>query len=176
MLCTGVAHLTGLSLGMSSTLVTLLLIVAGRLLGGPVGVVTVVACVAVAPFVDAAMALLPEVSGAAPAATCYLLSAVTLGVGAALLIGAEAGAGAGEVVMLGVMDRFDLGVARARILIEGSWLAVGWALGGQVGVGTAAWVVVFPYVLRACLRVLRLPIGTVVSPAQNVDLTSASDM
>jgi uncharacterized membrane protein YczE len=173
--CTGVAHVSGASLGVASMFVTLLLIVSGRLLGGPVGIMTVVACVAVTPFADAAMALLPDVSGAATVAY-YALSAITLGMGAALLVGAEAGAGAGEVLMIGVMDRFGMSVTCARILIEGSWLALGWILGGQVGVGTAAWVVVFPYVLRACLRVLQVPIGTVVASARNVDLTSASSM
>jgi hypothetical protein len=76
--CTGVAAVSGWSLGIASMAVTLLLIAIGRILGGPVGIMTVVATVGCAPFVDAAMTLLPEPTGAA-AVRYYALSAITLG-------------------------------------------------------------------------------------------------
>ena len=59
-----------------------------------------------------------------------------IGIGSALYIGAEMGAGPRDSLMVAVATRFDLRVGVARTIVEGTALIAGIALGGQVGIGT----------------------------------------
>lgn len=67
-----------------------------------------------------------------------LLSGVAvIGLGSALYIGAEMGAGPRDSLMVAVSTRTDLSIRSARTLIEGSALIAGAVLGGRLGIGTA---------------------------------------
>jgi uncharacterized membrane protein YczE len=61
-----------------------------------------------------------------------------LAVASGLYIGADFGPGPRDGLMLGLHARLGWRVGVARTAIEVSVLAVGWLLGGQVGIGTAA--------------------------------------
>ncbi len=60
-----------------------------------------------------------------------------IGLGSALYIGAELGAGPRDSLMVTVARRFKLRVGVARAIIEGSALIAGVILGGDAGLGTA---------------------------------------
>lgn len=60
-----------------------------------------------------------------------------IGLGSALYIGAEMGAGPRDSLMVTVSSRTSLSVRLARTVIEGSALLAGIALGGSFGIGTA---------------------------------------
>lgn len=63
---------------------------------------------------------------------------VTTGVGSALYIGAELGAGPRDSLMIAVATRAGVRVGVARAVIEGMALIAGFLLGGVVGIGTVA--------------------------------------
>ena len=61
---------------------------------------------------------------------------LTTGLGSALYIGAELGAGPRDSLMIAVATRGHMRVGVARAVLEGSALLVGVLLGGSVGIGT----------------------------------------
>jgi uncharacterized membrane protein YczE len=61
---------------------------------------------------------------------------LTIGLGSALYIGAEMGAGPRDGLMVLIAERRHVRVGIARAIVEGSALLVGIALGGAAGVGT----------------------------------------
>lgn len=63
---------------------------------------------------------------------------VTTGIGSALYIGAELGAGPRDSLMIAVATRARVRVGVARAVIEGMALIAGFLLGGIVGIGTVA--------------------------------------
>jgi uncharacterized membrane protein YczE len=66
----------------------------------------------------------------------HLLAVGAIGIGAGALIVSRLGAGSGELLASAASDRSGRAEPRARLAIELSWLVVGIALGGPVGLGT----------------------------------------
>ncbi|GAA3447371.1 YczE/YyaS/YitT family protein [Planomonospora venezuelensis] len=86
-------------------------------------------------FADAALWLAPSLTSL-PGRWAYLLTGVVATSAAtALYIGAGLGPGPRDGIMTGLV-RLGLSIRLARTLIEVTVLAVGWLLGGTVGVGT----------------------------------------
>lgn len=69
--------------------------------------------------------------------TAQVLAGIaTIGVASGAYITSNLGAGPRDGLMTGLNHRFSWPIARVRFAIEGTLLAAGWLLGGQVGVGT----------------------------------------
>ncbi|MGI8407722.1 MAG: YczE/YyaS/YitT family protein [Actinomycetota bacterium] len=69
-----------------------------------------------------------------------VLGVLTIGLGSALYIGAEMGAGPRDSLMLAFTKRFGISTRVARTAVEGSALLGGVLLGGQLGLGTLIFV------------------------------------
>ena len=74
-------------------------------------------------------------------APMVVLGVLTIGLGSALYIGAELGAGPRDSLMVALSKKFKVSTQIARTLVEGSALVGGVLLGGQLGVGTLIFVV-----------------------------------
>ncbi len=77
--------------------------------------------------------------GTGPVALRALLlvaGVLTIGLGSALYIGAEMGAGPRDALMVLIAKRTRLGIGAARAVVEGSALVAGIILGGSAGYGT----------------------------------------
>jgi uncharacterized protein len=66
----------------------------------------------------------------------HVIAICLLGLGAGALIVSRLGAGSGELLSAAASDRTGRPEPRVRMVIELTWLAVGVALGGPVGLGT----------------------------------------
>lgn len=84
-----------------------------------------------------------------------------MGLGGAMVIRAALGAAAYDQVMMGIVRRTGLPVVGVRLGMEGSMLALGWALGGAIGVGTVVTGLAIGPSMHFWLRVL----GVTRSPA-----------
>jgi uncharacterized membrane protein YczE len=73
-------------------------------------------------------------------AAMLLAGILAIGFGSALYIGSGLGAGPRDGLMMG-FHRLGLSVRAARTVIEIGVLALGWLLGGSLGVGTVAFAV-----------------------------------
>jgi uncharacterized membrane protein YczE len=103
------------------------------------GIGTVANVVVVAVSVDAALALVPA-PAAWPTRAALLAGGIVLnGVASAAYIGARLGPGPRDGLMTGLAARTGWSIRLVRTGIEITVLAVGWLLGGTVGIGTVAY-------------------------------------
>jgi uncharacterized membrane protein YczE len=134
----GVAQRAGLPLGTVVILVSAAVMIAWIPLRQRPGIGTISNAVLVGLSLDAALAVLPHPT--APALRgAFLASGVLLnGAATALYIGAELGPGPRDGLMTGLAARGH-SIRAVRTAIEVSVVAVGWLLGGTVGLGTIAY-------------------------------------
>jgi uncharacterized membrane protein YczE len=130
-------------LPLSFGLVTALTGVAVLLLWVPLrqrpGVGTVANVVIIAVAVDAALALIPEPATLQARAALLAGGVVLNGVASAAYIGARLGPGPRDGLMTGLAARTGWSIRLVRTGLELAVLAVGWLLGGTVGIGTVAY-------------------------------------
>jgi len=132
----GVTLRTGWSFGTVTALTGMVVLLAWIPLRQRPGLGTVANIVVIAVSVDAALALLPAPES--PAARVALLVGGVAGNGlaTAAYVGARLGPGPRDGLMTGLHARTGFSVRAVRTAIELSVLALGWVLGGTVGLGT----------------------------------------
>src|SRR6476619_6212786 len=135
----GLAGRTGMTIGIASAVVGVAVLVACIPLRNRPGIGTVANVIVIAVTVDAALAVLPTPS-ALPVRIAMMLGAVVLNaISTVLYIGAGLGPGPRDGLMTGLVARTGLSVRLVRTSIEATVLAIGWLLGGTVGVGTVVY-------------------------------------
>lgn len=140
----GIARLTGITIGQASVLAGVGVLAASIAMGVRPGIGTLANMVLLGLAVDAALLVVPAatVLGGLPAAIVYYAAGIAgVGFGTGMYIGAALGAGPRDGLMVGLSRRFGWPVRRVRTLIEASALVAGWAMGGQLGVGTVLFLV-----------------------------------
>jgi len=135
-LTTGLADLTGLAIGVAAMLLPCVFALVGFLLGGKPGLGTVLAVLLVGPILGVTLDALPTYQAMPPRLGLFVVGFAVLTAGITAVVIAEIGAGPAELVMLAIHDRGHP-LAPVRTSIELTCVAIGWAMGGQVGVGTA---------------------------------------
>ena len=132
----GLAGRTGMTIGVASAVVGVVVLLAWIPLRNRPGIGTVANVVVIAVTVDTALALLPTPTGL-PLRIAMMLGAVALNaVSTVLYIGAGLGPGPRDGLMTGLVARTGLSVRLVRTSIEATVLTLGWLLGGTVGIGT----------------------------------------
>ncbi|MDQ0798469.1 hypothetical protein [Arthrobacter sp. SLBN-112] len=135
----GVANRTGLSIGVVVVIVSFLVLLLWIPLRQWPGFGTLCNAVLVGVFADIGLALIPPVSLLAGQIGLLAGAIVLNGIASACYIGARFGPGARDGLMTGLARRTGWSVRLSRTLIEVTVLAVGWLLGGSVGVGTVVY-------------------------------------
>jgi uncharacterized membrane protein YczE len=152
----GLAERTGLTLGLLNILVGAAVLALWIPLRLRPGIGTVLNVVIIGLVVDATLALLPELE-ALPVQVAAMVGGVLLmGVGSGLYIGAGLGPGPRDGLMTGLAARGHT-VRSVRTALEVTVLALGWLLGGTVGIGTVVQALAIGPLVQACLDWLGLP-------------------
>lgn len=131
----GVAGTLDLALGTVVVLVSLLVLLLWIPLRERPGIGTIVNALAVGVFVNLGLVAVPVVESLPVRSTMLVAGTVGFAVGTAMYIGAALGPGPRDGLMTGIARR-GYSVRAARTFIEIVALAIGWLLGGVVGVGT----------------------------------------
>jgi uncharacterized membrane protein YczE len=132
----GLAGHTGMTIGVASAVVGVAVLAAWIPLRNRPGIGTVANVIVIAVTVDAGLAVLSPPTSL-PVRIGMMIAAVVLNaVSTVLYVGAGLGPGPRDGLMTGLVARTGRSVRLVRTLIETSVLAVGWLLGGTVGVGT----------------------------------------
>jgi uncharacterized membrane protein YczE len=132
----GLAMHTGLTIGLASAVVGVAVLLAWIPMRNRPGIGTIANVIVIAITVDLGM-LFMEQPTSMPVRVAMMVGAVVLNAFATVLyVGAGLGPGPRDGLMTGLVVRTGLSVRLVRTGIEATVLAVGWLLGGTVGVGT----------------------------------------
>lgn len=131
----GIAERTGISMGMVVLAVGVIVLATWVPLRQRPGLGTVLNVVLVGTTLDLCLRVLPELAGPAARWSALLAGVAAVGLGSGLYLSAGLGPGPRDGVMTGLAAR-GASVRAVRTGIELSALALGWVLGGTVGVGT----------------------------------------
>jgi len=136
----GLAEQSRLSFGAANLVVSFAVLALAWALGARIGLGTFMNALLIGSSVIL-LTEIPWVNGLSdsPVAARFVLMLLALalfGVGSAFYIGAAMGAGPRDSLMLVTAHRLRTRIGIARTIVEASALAVGFALGGTVGIGT----------------------------------------
>jgi uncharacterized membrane protein YczE len=130
---------TGMTIGIASAVVGVAVLLAWIPLRNRPGIGTIANVIVIAITVDAGMLVLPTPTSM-PVRIAMMVAAVVLNaISTVLYVGAGLGPGPRDGLMTGLVVRTGVSVRLVRTSIEATVLAVGWLLGGTVGVGTVVY-------------------------------------
>ena len=136
----GIAEQTALSFGEANVAVSVVVLVIAALAQARIGIGTVLNAVLIGTFVIALTAIdaVDQLADASLAGRIALMLVALLlfGIGSALYIAPDLGAGPRDSLMLVLSKRLRVRIGVSRTGLELAALLVGWALGGTVGIGT----------------------------------------
>lgn len=135
----GVAERTGLSVGTVSQAVGLLLLAGLWRYDRRIGAGTLLNIVLIGTFLDGFLRLLPDAASVTVGWAMHAAGVMGIGLATGLYLGAALGAGPRDSLMLVLHRHTGVSVRAVRTGIELVVLAVGWALGGTLGLGTVVY-------------------------------------
>lgn len=131
----GIADHVDMSIGNVSVLVGLAVLVGWIPLRERIGIGTILNTLIIGLTMDVVLRVVPEQSSTTGRWTMLVVGLVLAGPGVGLYIGARLGPGPRDGIMTGLARRGP-SIRLVRTLIELAALALGWLLGGTVGIGT----------------------------------------
>ena len=136
----GVGLQLGIPLGTASILLGIPILVCWVPLRERPGPGTLINIVVIGLSTNVGLLIFPSPApDALPLRLAELIAGILLiGVASGLYLAADLGPGPRDGLMTGIHHRFGWSIARARFGLEVTVLAVGWLLGGTVGIGTVA--------------------------------------
>ncbi|WDZ84313.1 YczE/YyaS/YitT family protein [Micromonospora cathayae] len=151
----GLSRRTGLSFGTVTIAVGALVLLLWIPLRQRPGLGTVSNVVVIGLVVDATLAVLPEARPLAVRGVLLVAGIVLNGLATACYLGARLGPGPRDGLMTGYVARHPgRSVRLVRTVIEVVVLALGWVLGGTVGIGTVAYALAIGPLTQAFLPAL----------------------
>ena len=138
------------------------------------GLGTIANAVVIGVVTDLALAVLAAPDAMWARAALMLGGIVLNGVAGAMYIGSQLGPGPRDGLMTGLVRRTGLSVRLVRTSIELAVLAVGWVLGGVVGVGTVLYALLIGPIVQLFLPRLTVRLTPPVGSVAAIDRSLAS--
>jgi uncharacterized membrane protein YczE len=150
----GIARLTGIEIGTISILLGLPILALWWPLGERPGIGTLVNVVLIGTSTNVGIALIPTPGDDELAVRLALMfgGVVVIALGSGIYLSTDLGPGPRDGLMTGVHRRFGWSIRRARTAVELTVLAIGWALGGTVGLGTVVFALGIGPLVQVSLR------------------------
>ncbi len=147
----GLAKTAGMTIGLASILVGILIVAVAFFLGEKLGVGTVLNMILIGVFLDLILKL-----NVIPVMNSFLTGVIILIVGLFIIslatyfyIGSGFGAGPRDSLMVALARKTKLPIGLCRGTIEVIAVVVGWKLGGMVGIGT----VIAAFAIGICIQI-----------------------
>jgi uncharacterized membrane protein YczE len=157
----GVSRQVGWSLGTVTVVLSVLILVCWWPLRQKPGIGTVANVLVIGVLIDPVLALLDLLPDTLPlpGRIGLVVAGILLnGVASSLYIGARLGPGPRDGLMTGLVARTGWPVGPVRIAIEVTVVAVGWLLGGTVGLATVAYALGIGPLIHVLLPRLTVPV------------------
>ncbi|MDQ0645450.1 membrane protein YczE [Microbacterium murale] len=155
----GITRHVPLSFGVVTILISLVVLLLWIPLRQKPGIGTVLNAVLVGPAADVGLALIPADQPLWLRICFFVIGLLVLSAATGLYIGAQFGPGPRDGLMTGLHKRTGWRIWIVRTGIEVVIVAVGWALGGNVGIGTVAFALLVGPLCQYFMRVFAVPIG-----------------
>ncbi|MFF3038817.1 membrane protein YczE [Arthrobacter citreus] len=153
----GTSLQTGIAFGLVTNLIGLVVLLLWIPLRQKPGVGTVLNVLLVGPSAEVALAVVDEPAQLWGRILLFTAGLVLLAVATGLYIGARMGPGPRDGLMTGIHARFGWPLWAVRTGIEVTVLAIGWALGGAVGLGTVAFALLIGPMVNRTVPFFHIP-------------------
>lgn len=164
----GVAQRTGLSFGVVLIITGAIVLLFWIPLRQKPGLGTISNVVLIGVFADLVLAVLPQSQTLATGIILLICGVLMNAVATALYIGAGFGPGPRDGLMTGLVRRTGWSVRLVRTSIEVIVLAIGWTLGGVVGIGTVVYALSIGPLVHVLLPLLTHSRGTKSTPESSL--------
>ena len=158
-LAQGIAIQSGLTFGVSTVVVSILVLICWIPLKVKPGFGTVANAVFIGLFADFWLLILPELTAYWQQLGVFLLGVVVVGIATGLYISSSLGSGPRDGLMQGTANALDKPFWLVRTAFEGSVLTIGWLMGGQVREGTLIFALTIGYLVQVSMRLFKIPKG-----------------
>ena len=147
----GISKTTGISIGMASILVGLVLIVIVTLLRERLGLGTILNMLLIGIFIDIILSLpiIPLMEGFVTGIIMLVIGLFVIASASYFYIGSGFGAGPRDSLMVALMRKTKQPVGICRAAVEFASVIIGWSLGGMLGAGT----IIFAFGIGFCVQV-----------------------
>ena len=163
-LAQGVSNRTGIAFGLVTNLIGALVLLLWIPLRQRPGLGTVLNVLVIGPSAQLGLWIVPQQREPVLQGLVFAAGLLLLAVATGLYIGARMGPGPRDGLMTGLRARTSWPIWVIRSGLEGSVLVIGWLLGGQVGIGTVAFVVLIGPLVHVAMPILRVPGGAPEEP------------
>ena len=135
-LAQGVGREAGMSLGLATLLVSACVLLLWIPLKQAPGIGTVANALIVSLVIDLSLRVLPQPESIQLRLAQAVAGVLLVGLGSGIYLIANLGPGPRDGLMTGLASRADLPIAWVRTTLEIAAVAIGWSLGGTIGLGT----------------------------------------
>ncbi len=161
----GIAAHTGIPFGWVTNLIGAVVLLLWIPIRQKPGVGTLLNVLMIGPSAQLALWLIPTQHELAVQALLFAAGLALLAIATGLYIGAGFGPGPRDGLMTGIHHRFGWRIWAVRACIEITVLAIGWLLGGNVGIGTVAFALLVGPLVALTMPLLRVPAASPTSVA-----------
>jgi len=148
-LAQGIAGKTGWSIGFATMIVSFAILLLWIPLKQKPGIGTILNALIIAFMIDFSLSFLPYPQAYFWQVIQAAAGVLIVGIASGIYLAANLGAGPRDGLMTGLQAATGLPIANIRIAIEVSVVAIGWYLGGVVGVGT----LIFAFGVGPCVAI-----------------------
>jgi len=156
-LAQGITRQTGLSFGLVAVIVGALVLLLWIPIRQRPGIGTVLNILVIGPAAELGLWLVPQQTVPWMQGLVFAGGLALLALATGLYVGARLGPGPRDGLMTGIHARFGWPIWAVRTGIEVTVLAIGFVLGGQVGIGTLAFALLIGPMVNVTLPLLRVP-------------------
>jgi uncharacterized membrane protein YczE len=158
-LAQGISIQTGLSFGVATVAVSIVVLICWIPLKVKPGFATVANALLVGLFADFWLMILPGLTAYWQQLAVFVLGVVVVAIATGLYISSRLGSGPRDGLMQGTANALDKPFWIVRTAYEGSVLTIGWLMGGQVREGTLIFALTIGYLVQMSLKAFKIPKG-----------------
>lgn len=155
----GISIQTGLSFGVSTVVVSAIVLLAWIPLKVKPGIGTISNAIFIGLFADFWLMLLPETTVYWQQMVMFVLGLLIIGLATGLYISSRLGSGPRDGLMQGTANALDKPFWLVRTGYEGTVLTLGWLMGGQVREGTLIFALSIGYLVQLSMKLFKIPKG-----------------
>lgn len=151
------SQIIGITPGTVTVLMGFLVLSGALIMREKIGWGTLANILSIGPWIDLALWLIPSIHDNLYLQISMLLGAIAaMGLGSAIYIGVDAGAGPRDSLMLAIRRTTGVSIRLARGVIEVTVVVIGWLLGGPAGIGTLVFALLIGPSVQAGFKLLKV--------------------